>query len=138
MKFNKSKCKILHFGRGSPHHQYKLADETLSTGLPKIELGVLVNGKLDMNQQCTLTAQNVNCTLSCIRRNVASGLRDVILPLHTGEASSGVLHRDVECLVQERHGLGVHSEEGHENDQRDGTPLLHGQDERAEAVQTGE
>jgi len=40
--------------------------------------------------------------------------------------------------VQERHGpVGVCPEEGHKNDSRDGTPLLHGQAERAWAVQSG-
>ena len=45
--------------------------------------------------------------------------------LCTGEISPGVLCPDVESSVQERHGpVGVHPEEGHKNDPRDGTPLL--------------
>jgi len=45
----------------------------------------------------------------------------------------------VESSVQERHGsVGAHPEEGHKNDPRDGTPLLRGQAERAEAVQPRE
>ena len=40
--------------------------------------------------------------------------------------------------MQERHGpVGMHPEEGHKNDQRDGTPLLQGQDARAGTVQPG-
>ena len=59
--------------------------------------------------------------------------------LCAGEASPGVLHLDVESSVQERHGpVGVHPEEGHKSDPRDGTPLLQGQAERAGAVQPGE
>ena len=27
MRFNKAKCKTLHFGRGNTHYQYKLGDE---------------------------------------------------------------------------------------------------------------
>ena len=45
--------------------------------------------------------------------------------LCAGEASSGVLHPDVEPSVQERHGLvTVCPEEGYKKDLRDGTPLL--------------
>jgi len=45
--------------------------------------------------------------------------------LHSGETSPGVLHPALEPSAQERDGpLGVGPEEGHKNDQRDGTALL--------------
>jgi len=48
------------------------------------------------------------------------------------------MHPDVK-LVEERRGpAGVHPEEGDKNDQRNGTPSLRRQDERAGAVQPGE
>ena len=36
-----------------------------------------------MSQLCALTVQKVNCTLGCIKRSVASRLREVILLLYS-------------------------------------------------------
>ena len=37
--------------------------------------------KLDLSQQCALTAQKANCTLVSIQRSMAGSVREVILPL---------------------------------------------------------
>jgi len=44
---------------------------------------VLVDKKVNMTQQCVLTAQKANHILGCIKSSVASRVREVILPLYS-------------------------------------------------------
>ncbi|KAJ7417524.1 hypothetical protein WISP_63866 [Willisornis vidua] len=49
-KFNKRKCWILHLGWGNPECVYRLGNEMLESSATGRDLGVLVNGKLNMNR----------------------------------------------------------------------------------------
>lgn len=81
MKFGKEKCKVLHLGKNKRMHQYKLRATWLESILAKKRnLGVLVDTKMNKNQQCALTANKPNTILGCISQSIASRLSKVILP----------------------------------------------------------
>uniref|UniRef100_A0A8C4Y200 Macro domain-containing protein n=1 Tax=Gopherus evgoodei TaxID=1825980 RepID=A0A8C4Y200_9SAUR len=78
MKFNKDKCKVLHLARNNQLYTYKMGNDCLGRSTAERDLGIIVDHKLNMNQQSNTVAKKANIILGCISRSVVSKTREII------------------------------------------------------------
>ena len=99
----------------------------------KRDLGVLVDNKINMSEQCAAVAKKANRILGCINQGITSRDKDVTIPLYSALVRPHLEH----CVrfwsllckkVVDR--LGEGPEKGHKDDQGTGKPAIGGKAER--------
>lgn len=104
---------MLHLGQGNPDTNTDWEKTSLRAATQK-GLGIQVDEKLSMSQQCTLAALKANFIKGCINGGLANRLMEVILPLY-----SALVGLRLETYIQiwgpqHREGVDqVSPEEGH-------------------------
>ena len=82
MGFITDKCKALHLERKNQQHTYRLGNSLLGSAEAEKDLGVIIDGEMNMGQQCGEAVRKASCTLSCIHRCISSRSKEVILPIY--------------------------------------------------------
>ena len=71
----------MHLCRGNSCYSYKLENKRIEHSPAEWDLGILLDGELEVSQQCALTTPKANHIVGCINRNMDSRAREVNLPL---------------------------------------------------------
>ncbi|GAB0187935.1 mitochondrial enolase superfamily member 1 [Grus japonensis] len=112
---------ILDLGKTNPGAQHRLGSTWLESSSVERDLGVLVDNKLNMSEECAAAAKKANRMWGCINKGITNRDKEVIIPLSACQAIPGILCSVLVPTVQKRCGqAGEGSEEGHQDDQSTG------------------
>lgn len=99
VKFSKGKWKVLHLGKNNFKHQYMLGTDKQ---LGRKGAGVPVDENFTMSQKWAFLEKKANSLMEYIRKSIISKLKEMILPLCSGE-TAGVLGPVLSFPVEDRH-----------------------------------
>ena len=68
MRFKKGNFRVLHLGRNNHTYQYRLQADPLERSSAEKELGILVDNKWSVRQQCALASNKANSMLGSLKR----------------------------------------------------------------------
>ncbi|MEW8548554.1 MAG: reverse transcriptase family protein [Candidatus Thiodiazotropha sp.] len=72
LKFNESKCKVMHVGRNNPRHDYKIGNTTLEKVSEECDLGVYLTEDLKPSLQCVKAAKKASSALGIVKRTFST------------------------------------------------------------------
>ena len=82
MKFNASKCKVLHFGKSNQKHEYKIGETVLQGCTNEKDLGVHIQDNLKADKHVDESVKKANQILGQIYRTMEYKAAENILPLY--------------------------------------------------------
>ena len=83
LRFNETKCKVMHIGQNNIRYNYKLRGQNLMKVTEEKDLGVIVTNDLKCASQCSAASRKANTILGFIARNFDCKTPDVITRLYT-------------------------------------------------------
>ena len=85
LKFNKSKCKVLHLGKNNPDFEYFIGDENekvkLMPNSSEKDLGVYIDPHLTFELHINETVKKCRSKSTMILRNITYKTSDILVPL---------------------------------------------------------
>lgn len=72
LKVQQGKLEVLHMGKNNSRHQYMLWVTQTESSSSKKDLGVLVDTKMNISQQCALATKKANSIPGCIKESIVN------------------------------------------------------------------
>jgi hypothetical protein len=82
MKFNPSKCAVLHFGHSNKHHRYHLHDQLIESMDLQKDLGVIVNTNGRFVDHINIIAKKANRLVGMVKRRLLSRQPDLLRKIY--------------------------------------------------------
>ena len=82
MRFNASKCAVMHLGTNNPCHQYYLEDHRLEVTHQEKDIGVIVQDNGKVNEQCKKVALTCNRIIGQISRSFTNRTPDLMIKIY--------------------------------------------------------